>query len=203
MSFFKSAIFREILITLLMAVTVYVVLNFSLQNSVVVGHSMEPNLHDSERVLINKLAYRFGGTPKRGDIVVFEPPGQVSPGSDYVKRIIGLPGETIVIKGGVITVIAPDGTETVLDESAYISQTTANYTSSVIPEGHYFVMGDNRGNSSDSRGGWTVPLSSIVGRAWLVVWPPSKWGSAPNHKVGWQSGMQNITELCKISSGLR
>ena len=180
--FSKNTLFREILITLVMAVVLYVGLNFSLQNAIVVGHSMENNLSDGERVLINKLAYRFGGNPQRGDIIVFEPP--LASGSDYVKRVIGLPGEIVEIRNGYVWIISPDGSEILLDESEYLTQSTqGSYASGVIPEGHYFVMGDNRGGSSDSRGGWTVPKSNIMGKAWLVIWPASEWGLAPNHKV--------------------
>jgi len=180
----KSSLLREILITLVMALVIYFGLNFSLQNAVVVGRSMEPNLHNGERVLINKLAYYFGSTPKRGDIVVFESPEQLARGEDYVKRIIGLPGERVEIRNGYVYIHQSDGKEIRLDESAYLSQPTLNYyMSEIIPEDHYFVMGDNRNSSSDSRGGWTVPKSDIVGKAWIVIWPPSEWGVAPNHKV--------------------
>lgn len=184
-SLWQNPILREILITVVMAMLVYTGLNFSLQNSIVVGHSMESNLHDGERVLINKLAYRFWGTPKRGDIIVFEPPGQVSADGDYVKRVIGLPGELVEVRNGHVYITQVDGTEICLDESTYISQPIMGYYKSKepIPEGHYFVMGDNRNGSSDSRGGWTVAKADIVGKAWLVIWPPADWGLAPNRGV--------------------
>jgi signal peptidase I len=164
---------------------VYFGLNLSLQNAIVVGRSMEPNLQNNERVLINKLAYRFWGSPKRGDIIVFEPPSQVAADQDYVKRIIGLPGESVVIQNGYVAIILADGTEVRLDESDYLNQPTiGSYHSGVIPEGYYFVLGDNRSNSGDSRQGWLVAKSAIVGKAWLVIWPPSEWGLAPNRKPG-------------------
>jgi len=146
---------------------------------------MEPNLHHEERVFINKLAYRFGGTPHRGDIVVFVPPAELASPNDYVKRIIGLPGERVETRNGYVYIHKADGSEMRLDESAYVAEPTIGYfLSDVIPEGHYFVMGDNRNNSGDSRGGnWTVPLSDIVGRAWIVIWPPADWGRAPNYRL--------------------
>ncbi len=181
----KYALLREILITLLMAAVVYFGLNFSLQSAVVIGQSMEPNLHDGERVLISKLAYRFGGEPKRGDVIVFTPPKQLGATGGYVKRVIGLPGERVEINNGSVYIHQTDGTRILLDESAYLNVTIiGNYISGVIPKGEYFVMGDNRNNSGDSRSGWTVPKSDIIGRTWVVIWPPSKWGLAPNHKVG-------------------
>ena len=183
--FAKSALLREILITLLLAVVAYCGLTYSIQNTEVVGQSMEPSLHHGERVLINKLAYRFGGRPQRGDIIVFTPPQHLEDNAGYVKRIIGLPGEKVEISNGYVSIHQADGTVIKLDESFYLGQSMiGSYLSGVIPEDHYFVLGDNRNNSSDSRGGWTVPKSDIMGKAWLAVWPPSSWGRAPNHKAG-------------------
>ena len=180
----NSAFWREVLVTLAIALVVYLGINFSLQNAEVLGQSMEPNLHHGERVFINKLAYRFGGNPQRGDIIVFVPPKELASENDYVKRIIGLPGERVKTENGHVYIIKPDSTEVLLDESKYVAQPTIGYyVSDVIPAEHYFVMGDNRNNSGDSRGGWTVPRSDIVGRAWIVIWPPSQWGRAPNYKL--------------------
>ncbi len=180
----NSAFWREVLITLVIAVVVYLGLNFSLQNAEVLGQSMEPNLHHGERVFINKLAYRFGGNPQRGDIIVFVPPKELASENDYVKRIIGLPGEKVETRNGHVYIHKTDGTEVMLDESKYVVQPTVGYyISDVIPPNHYFVMGDNRNNSGDSRGGWTVPKSDIVGKAWIVIWPPSVWGRAPNYRL--------------------
>jgi signal peptidase I len=183
-SFLNSALWREILITLAIAVAVYLGINISLQNAEVLGQSMEPNLHHGERVFISKLAYRLGGEPRRGDVIVFVPPKELASTNDYVKRIIGLPGEQVITQNGRVYIKKSDGSEILLDESKYVVQPTIGfYTSAVIPEGHYFVMGDNRNNSGDSRGGWTVPESDIVGRAWVVIWPPSEWGLAPNYQL--------------------
>ena len=180
----NSSLWREVLITLAIALVVYLGINFSLQNAEVLGQSMEPNLHHGERVFINKLAYRFAGAPQRGDIVVFVPPQELASTNDYVKRVIGLPGERVETRNGRVYIHKVDGTEMLLDENAYVTQPTVGYyVSEAIPAGHYFVMGDNRNNSGDSRGGWTVPRSDIVGRAWIVIWPPSEWGMAPNHNL--------------------
>jgi signal peptidase I len=179
----RGALLREILITLVIAIVVYVGISYSLQNAEVLGQSMEPNLHHGERVFINKLAYKFS-EPKRGDIIVFVPPEELASPNDYVKRIIGLPGERVEIRNGHVYIHKTDGSVVILDESEYVVDPIIGYyMSDVIPDDHYFVMGDNRNNSGDSRGGWTVAKSDIVGRAWIVIWPPSEWGVAPNYNI--------------------
>jgi signal peptidase I len=180
-AFLRNPIWLEFLITAALAVAFYLGVHFSLQNAEVFGPSMQPNLYQGERVLLNKLAYKFG-EPQRGDIIVFDPPEEVGAENDYVKRIIGLPGETVEVTGGHVYIHTTGGQVIQLDESAYLSESTPGaVTSGVIPEGHYFVMGDNRDESADSRQGWLVAESDIVGRAWLIVWPLSDWGSALNY----------------------
>ena len=180
----RTAIWREVLIILALIAAFYLGFRISLHNSRVVGSSMEPNLYNGARVLVGKLAYRFGGAPGRGDVIVFEPPAQAASPLDYVKRVIGLPGESVETRDGLVYIHKLDGEVAELDESAYLGiATIGSYVSGVIPEGSYFVMGDNRNESGDSRQGWTVPLSDIVGRAWVVIWPPSQWGAAPNHRL--------------------
>jgi len=140
---------------------------------------MEPNLHEGQRIIISKIVYWFH-EPERGDIIVFPNPN--NPDEEYIKRIIGLPGETVEIKDGVVYIHQTDGNTLILDESEYIDDpTNEDYSSDVIPEDEYFVMGDNRNNSYDSRRGWTVPRDEIVGKAWLSIWPLSDWGLAANY----------------------
>jgi len=167
--------FRELLITAIVAVVIFFVIQATVQTFVVVGTSMMPGFHDGQRLLVGKAAYTFH-EPERGDIVVFQPPnGQ--PG-DYIKRIIGLPGDTVEIKKGTVYV---NGSP--LDEP-YIKN-PPNYTlkEEKIDEDSYFVLGDNRDNSNDSHSGWVVPRQNIVGKAWLSIWPPDKWGLAPNYPL--------------------
>ena len=179
----KSAI-REIAVTLLVALVLFLGIHYSLQNSEVISGSMEPTLSIGERLFVNKLAYKFGHLPQRGDIIVFIPPPQVNSDTDYIKRIIGLPGEIVRIQDGNVYVDNPtDGTEIKLAEPYIAAPPSYTYISPVIPPDNYFVMGDNRNNSGDSHTGWTVPGSNIVGRAWWVIWPFSKFGSAPNYKL--------------------
>lgn len=136
------------------------------------GAAMEPTLQHSEYVLVNKRSYLFG-SPGRGDIIVFHSPTNVN--RDFIKRIIGVPGDVVEINSetGAVKV---DGQ--VIDEP-YISRRTTCLTSCgpwVVPEEAYFVLGDNRPNSSDSRQGWFVPEENIVGTVWLRYWPLSAFG---------------------------
>jgi signal peptidase I len=163
----------EIVGTLLAGVLIFILMNISVQYSVVEGSSMEPNLHNGQRLLINKIAYK---NPERGDVIVFPPPHIANSDKDFIKRVIGLPGELIEIKDGVVYV-----NDLPLDEPYIVDDAGIDMVLKAIPDDEYFVLGDNRSNSSDSRGGWTVPGEDIVGKAWLSIWPPSDWGLAPNY----------------------
>jgi signal peptidase I len=175
-----GSFFREVFITLFIAFVLFTGIHYSIQNSEVIGYSMEPNLHNGERILINKLAYSFGGTPHRGDIIVLVPPESLSSANDYIKRVIGLPGESVELRAGKIYIHQADGNVFELNETYVPNPSMQAYISDAIAPNQYFVMGDNRNNSSDSRGGWTIALEAVVGKAWLVTWPPSEVGLAPN-----------------------
>jgi signal peptidase I len=155
------------------AVIIFLVMNFTLQTSVVTGSSMEPNLHHSQRLVLSKVAYLKHG-PERGDIVVFDPP-QNEGSIPLIKRVLGLPGETVWIDGGGVYV-----DEKRLVEPYIADPPHYNYGAIVVPEGHYFVLGDNRNQSADSHQGWTVPQENIIAKAWLSIWPVAEIGLAPN-----------------------
>jgi len=178
-------VLREIGITLLMALALFLGIHYTLQNTEVTSGSMLPTLSIGERLFINKLAYKFGSLPERGDIIVFAPPPEADPISetDYIKRVIGLPGEVVEIKNATVKIHKTDGTIITLDEPYIAAEPYYTYTSPVIPAGNYFVMGDNRNYSGDSHKGWTVPCDNIVGKAWFVTWPFSKSGIAPNYNL--------------------
>jgi len=147
---------------------------FLIQPFYVKGASMEPSFHDNEYLIINELGYRIG-EPKRGDIVVFKYPKD--PTQYFIKRVIGLPGERIVIKDGEIRVYNPARPNgVVLDESEYILPgiKTAGETDINLNADEYFVMGDNRNASMDSRVFGPVPAKNIVGKAMLRGWPLDK-----------------------------
>jgi signal peptidase I len=118
------------------------------------------------------LRYLFGG-PQRGDVIIFRAPPE--PDTDYIKRVIGLPGDKVLIKDGHVTVNGDS-----LDESYVQFASTVTFPTSgepaIIPDKTYFVLGDNRPESLDSRAGWVVPVDNLVGRAWLRYWPPADWG---------------------------
>jgi signal peptidase I len=149
---------------------------FIAQPVVVEGTSMLPNLHEGERLIVNKLIYyKFEsfswGHIERGDIVVFWYPND--PDKSYVKRVIGLPGDNIEIKNGKVFVNGQEMQENYLDP--IYNQSGSNVTKTVEKH-HYFVMGDNRDNSSDSRTWGLVPEKYIYGKAFFRYWRPSNFG---------------------------
>jgi len=162
-------ILREVVITILIAVAVFALLQLTVQSYTVVLSSMEPNFQQGECIMVNKVSYHSSG-PQRGEVIVFNPPFESE--YPYIKRVIGLPGETVEIKDGKVSI---NGTS--LDEDEYIKE-RPNYTMTAteIPENEYFVLGDNRNNSTDSHTGWTVPQDNIIGKAWFTYWPPSSRG---------------------------
>jgi signal peptidase I len=136
---------------------------------------MEPNFHDREYLVIDELSYRFH-EPTRGEIVVFRPPG----GKQYfIKRVIGVPGDTVTIARGTVTVADaahPGGY--LLDESSYVPGVYTQGEMRVTLGGNeYFLMGDNRSSSLDSRSFGPVPRANIVGRVWIRGWPLEKLGT--------------------------
>ncbi len=166
---------RDILTTLLVAVVVFFALQATIQVSIINGSSMEPELHDGERLIINKAVYFFG-EPARGDIIVFYPPEGGPSATPFIKRIIGLPGDIVEIRNGEVLVNGRALTEPYIKEAP--EYTVKKLT---VPEDSYFVLGDNRNLSNDSHSGWTVERSQIIGKAWVSIWPPSLWGLAPHY----------------------
>ena len=173
MKAFRSALI-EIAYILVGALIIFLIFQVTLQNSIVDGSSMEPNLMNADRLLVSKISYTFS-EPKRGDIVIF--PSPYGDGREFIKRIIGLPGETVQVVSGQVRI---NGTP--LDEPYLVNKDTRSYPPTVIPQGEYFVLGDNRPVSLDSRQGWTIKRSDINGKAWLVFYPFKSFGFAPNHK---------------------
>ncbi|HEY42004.1 MAG TPA: signal peptidase I [Dehalococcoidia bacterium] len=160
------------------AVVVFVGLRLTIQTYVVYGPSMQPNFYEHQRLLVSKLVYNFH-EPDRGDVIIFRPPyeGQDS----FIKRVIGLPGELVEIRQGQVYIHQPDGNVLELEEPYIEEPARWQFYGDVIPEGEYFVLGDNRNNTDDSRNGWTVPAEDIIGKAWITIWPPGQWGMAANY----------------------
>ncbi len=167
----RSHILREIIETVVLTLLIFFAVHFSVQPYRVNGPSMQPNLHTDNLVLVNLLAYDFG-SPQRGDVVVFHPPIPSASGEYYVKRVIAIPGDTITLTA---TSVIVDGQK--LNEP-YINKLGPSgiENTGVVPpyklqKDEYWVMGDNRLDSQDSRFFGPIARSSIVGKAEVVVWP--------------------------------
>lgn len=161
---------REVLETVIPALLIALLINvFVGQATRVDGQSMEPNLHTDQRLVVEKVSYRFHG-PRRFDIVVLKLPEQ---GDELlIKRVVGLPGETVEIRDGRVYINSE-----ALDEPFTPEETRSRrYEKVTVPPLHVFVLGDNRNRSNDSRSFGPVPIDDIVGRAWLSYWPPDDVG---------------------------
>jgi len=174
--------FLDIVETVVVGLAMFVVIYlFLVQPHQVNGNSMWPNFLDGEYLLTDKFSYRLR-EPKRGDVIIFlAPSGAHCPQElhcDFVKRIIGLPGERIVITEGKVFVNGTQLTEAYLPNDPSFETTTATNSPMdiTLKENEYFVLGDNRSHSSDSRAWGVVPKDNIVGRAWLRYWPPRRVG---------------------------
>ena len=176
-----KAFIRDILGALIVAGVIFFTLQITLQTFVIVGSSMKPGLQPDQWILINKVAYAFG-EPERGDIITFHPPYQPEDATPLIKRIIGLPGESVEIKEGIVY-IHQNGNVYPLDEPYIEELPNHDFQGDIIPEDEYFVLGDNRNDSGDSRTGWTVPNDNIIGKAWLRIRPLDEWGVVLNYPL--------------------
>ncbi len=158
---------REILETITLTLLMFLVIRFAVQNYRVDGQSMEPTLHDQEYIIVDKAAYVFH-VPERGDVIVFEYPK--NPQVDYVKRIIAIPGDIISVVGQKVTVDGVTLNEPYINKDDPFNPFPP-ITNRLVEPDDYFVMGDNRGNSSDSREWGLVPRQNIIGKAAFVYWP--------------------------------
>jgi signal peptidase I len=189
----------ELVQTLVLAALIFLMVRGVAQNFRVEGPSMEPGLHNGQYLLVNKAVYfrldlntlskylpfvnagsnpsryLFHG-PQRGDVIVFRYPRD--PSRDFIKRIIGIPGDTVSIDNGVVSVNG-----TVLHEDYINPGATTTMEPKVVPVGNYFVMGDNRPNSSDSRSWGFVPEENIIGKAMFSYWPFSDFGGVGNTSI--------------------
>ncbi|MEO8456502.1 MAG: signal peptidase I [Chloroflexota bacterium] len=209
---------RELAETLLLAALIFLAVRASFQNFKVEGASMNPSLENGEYLIVNKLSYaeidlslfnflpffdagdepvhHLWGGPDRGDVVVFRAP--TSPNRDFIKRVIGLPGDDVLIddQAGTVTVNGKLLTEPYIQGTTRCGQqcdwkvplpNTADAHSTCGADRCYFVMGDNRQNSSDSRQGWMVPEENIVGKTLVTYWESGgpNIGLAPNHGISY------------------
>lgn len=157
----------DILETLILSVVLFFLINAVSARIKIDGSSMEPTLQNNEFVLVSKLNYKFGKV-ERGDVIVFDFPQNIT--EEYIKRVIGLPGEVITIEDEKLYVNGQ------LLKETYINAPPRYEGEWTVMEDSLFVLGDNRNNSSDSHNWGFVPLENVVGEALLIYWPPSDWG---------------------------
>jgi signal peptidase I len=192
-----SRVAREIVEMLLFVFFLFFMVRGVMQNFLIEGMSMEPTLHNDQFILVNKLAYfHFDlnaparivdptvaplpiypfGIPQYGQVVVFEYPND--PSKDYIKRVIGRPGDEVSFRDGVVLVNGVQLYEPYLQGAPTYCQMmdVCVEKAIVVPEGTIFVMGDNRENSSDSREWGVLPLERVIGQAWVSYWPNDQIG---------------------------
>jgi signal peptidase I len=161
--------FTELLKFVLIAAVIVVPLRlFVAQPFIVSGASMEPTFENGQYLIVDELTYHFDA-PKRGDVIIFRYPKDTS--QFFIKRIVGLPGESVLIRNGQIEIQKQNGTTTTLNEPYVVNQGNGPDATYQIPAGDYFVMGDNRPESSDSRSWGLLPRADIVGRAAVRLLP--------------------------------
>jgi len=154
---------ESIVVALVLAL---IIRQFAFQTSEVLSGSMIPTLLIRDRVIVNKLVYRYYGKMERGDVVLFR--STIQPPRDFIKRLIGLPGENIKIRNGQVLINGKT-----VDQSKWpVIRDRSNFGPYKIPENSYFFLGDNRPDSYDSRFWGAVPRNNIIGKAELMIWPP-------------------------------
>ena len=176
-------ILREILITAAIALVIFLPMKATVQGYEVQYSCMLPNIQDGDWIIVDKLIYHVSA-PERGDAIVFDPPEELNSEYPFVKRLIGLPGETIDVHDGVVYV---DGVP--LTEDYLNAEPRYTIDSWTIPEGEYFVLGDNRNSANDSHNGWTVPRENFIGKARFIYWPASRVAIIHHfdYELGWSS----------------
>src|SRR5205814_171918 len=170
----QKSFVRDTLEIVFLALVLYVVIQYAVQTVHVLGSSMYPSLHDNDLLVASKISYKLHA-PQRGDIIVFKPPDEAS--RDFIKRIIALPGERIRISNSVVYINGQVLREPYLPEKwTYNNNWPASGQDQLVPPDEYFVMGDNRNHSSDSRNFNFIERSSILGKAEVRIWPLGQVG---------------------------
>ncbi|HEY63398.1 MAG TPA: signal peptidase I [Caldilineae bacterium] len=182
----RAGALRELIETVVLTLIIFLLIRSVVQNFRIDGVSMEPNFHDGQFLIINKLAYKIG-RPSRGDVIVFRYPHD--PHRDFIKRVIGLPGDVVMLRDGELFINgvrvqepypllkgppASDQKGGKGSEDAHVYE---------VKPGELFVLGDNRQNSSDSRFWGMVPMNLVIGKAWISYWPPQYWSIVPHYSL--------------------
>lgn len=167
--------FRDLAETILLTLVIFFLVRMGVENYKVEGQSMEPNLHSGQYLIVDKISYKFR-QPERGDIIIFKAPQ--SPDRNFVKRVIGLPGEKVEIRRGQVFI-----NDRLLYEPYIDARWGYNWGPATVGANEYFVLGDNRNNSSDSHSWGMLPKANIIGKAWFCYWPPQNWGFLPHYSL--------------------
>jgi signal peptidase I len=173
----SGGLVREIIETLILTAIVFLVVHACAQPYKVDGPSMQPGLHTGDYVLISPILYAFGGSPQHGDVIVFDPPSGPDQGTAFIKRVIGIPGDHVVITPSAVYVNGKALHEPyVLQQGANVPENNVadqcvNLQNVTLGAGQYLVLGDNRGDSLDSRCFGLVPRHDILGKAVALVLP--------------------------------
>lgn len=169
----KREVFEWAKMVVWVAVMFYGLRTFVVEGFEIRGHSMENTLENHERVLVAKFIYMFRPI-QQGDVIVFRFPND--PTRRFVKRVIGLPGDTVEIKNGIVIVNGEPVDEPYVYENGRDFRFGKNLASKRVPEGHYYVLGDHRNVSSDSRSWKAIPRDAVIGKVVFRFWPPSEVG---------------------------
>jgi signal peptidase I len=164
---------REIIETILLIGAIYALVNLASVRFIVEGPSMQPNFHTGQVLVVSRVNYMLGN-PQRGDVVVFNPPNVSAEDPPYIKRVIGLPGETVEIRDTRVYINGIELNEPYINEPC--TPTSCRNQIWILGSDEYFMMGDNRNHSQDSRFFNQVKRERIIGAALIRYWPPSDWG---------------------------
>ena len=189
-------ILREVGITILIAIALFILLRFTIQGYEVHYSSMLPSIEPGEMVMVSKVRY-FLSDPQRGDVVVFNPP--IPSNHPFIKRVIALPNETVEVREGQVFINGiPLDEPYILPEPPRPNKDSAPKK---LSDGEYFVLGDNRNSSNDSRSWGPIEQDDIIGKAWFAYWPPNKWGIVKHYHAELDIGDEGI-EVCVPTGGI-
>ena len=164
-------ILREVLITAAIALVIFIPLKATVQGYEVQYSCMVPNIQDGDWIIVDKAIYHVSD-PQRGDAIVFYPPAHLNSEYPFIKRVIGLPGETVEVRDETVFI-----NDLPLDEPYVREAPRYTVEETLLPPEEYFVLGDNRNSDNDSHNGWTVAREDVIGKARIMYWPPSRWSS--------------------------
>ncbi|MCA1553639.1 MAG: signal peptidase I, partial [Chloroflexi bacterium] len=176
---------RETLETIALTLVIFVVIRAGVQNFRIEGYSMEPNFHDGQYLLVSKVDYMLHA-PERGDVIIFQAPTNME--RDFIKRVIGLSGETVEIREGRVFINGQP-----LPQNYNTNPGTYSYGPVTVGPDQLFVLGDNRNNSSDSHSWGMLPRSDLIGKAWISYWPPQFWSIIQTPSFATSEPVQSVS----------